>query len=432
MPNDPGEIALNWPRIRRGIWRLAICYHLVNTTHFLLNQNIIMNRPSLQLFRSAHYQQVLLGIAIWLLSAGSWNLAGDVEVPTIDLDNRSDLQVVVDRQPGQYLGHPTTLLLEDGKTILCVYPKGHGKGAILYKRSSDGGMSWSDHLPTPKNWETSKETPTIHRVLTKDGKKRILLFSGLHPVRQSISDDDGLSWTELAPIGGFGGIVTMASVVPVLSKPGSYTALFHDDGRYIHPRPNPVRGRFTLYQTTTSDAGDNWSDPAPIYVSSEVHLCEPGAVFSPDKKFIAVLLRENRRKANSHIIFSSDEMATWTQPRPLPNALTGDRHTAQYLPDGRLFISFRDIPSQGNTSPTANSWVAWVGHYDDLVKGTPGDFRILLKKNYKSGDCAYPGVEVLPDGTVVTTTYGHWEKDQSPYILSVRLKVPEVEKLLHK
>lgn len=125
-------------------------------------------------------------------------------------------------------------------------------------------------------------------------------------------------------------------------------------------------------------------------------------------------------------------MATWTQPRPLPNALTGDRHTAQYLPDGRLFISFRDIPSQGNTSPTANSWVAWVGHYDDLLKGTPGDFRILLKKNYKSGDCAYPGVEVLPDGTVVTTTYGHWEKDQSPYILSVRLKVPEVEKLLHK
>ena len=245
MPNDPGEIALNWPRIRRGIWRLAICYHLVNTTHFLLNQNMIMNRPSLQLFRSAHYQQVLLGIAIWLLSAGSWALAGDVEVPTIDLDNRSDLQVVVDRQPGQYLGHPTTLLLEDGKTILCVYPKGHGKGAILYKRSSDGGMSWSDHLPTPKSWETSKETPTIHRVLTKDGKKRILLFSGLHPVRQSISDDDGLSWTELAPIGGFGGIVTMASVVPVLSKPGSYTALFHDDGRYIHPRPNPVRGRFT-------------------------------------------------------------------------------------------------------------------------------------------------------------------------------------------
>jgi hypothetical protein len=39
---------------------------------------------------------------------------------------------------------------------------------------------------------------------------------------------------------------------------------------------------------------------------------------------------------------------------------------------------------------------------------------------------------VLPDGTVVTTTYGHWIKDQAPYILTVRLKIPEIEKLLAK
>ncbi|MFM7975696.1 MAG: exo-alpha-sialidase, partial [Pirellula sp.] len=242
----------------------------------------------------AGFRTVLLGftyVAAWALQLFCQVQAGDVEVPTIDLDNREDLQVIVDRQPGQYLGHPTTLLLEDGHTILCVYPKGHGKGAILYKRSTDGGKTWSDHLPTPKSWETSKETPTIHRVVTADGKKRILLFSGLYPVRQAISDDDGMTWSELEPIGDFGGIVTMASVVPILSKPGHYTALFHDDSRFIHAKPNPVRSRFTLYQTTTLDAGDHWSAPAPIFVSSDVHLCEPGAVFSPDKKQIAVLLR---------------------------------------------------------------------------------------------------------------------------------------------
>ena len=47
------------------------------------------------------------------------------------------------------LGHPTTVLHEDGKTIITVYPKGHGKGGIVYKRSDDGGLTWSERLPTP-------------------------------------------------------------------------------------------------------------------------------------------------------------------------------------------------------------------------------------------------------------------------------------------
>jgi hypothetical protein len=57
----------------------------------------------------------------------------------IDLSGDIQRQVVVDRERGQYLGHPTTVLLEDGKTILAVYPKGHGRGPIVLKRSTDGG-----------------------------------------------------------------------------------------------------------------------------------------------------------------------------------------------------------------------------------------------------------------------------------------------------
>ena len=53
---------------------------------------------------------------------------------TLDLDDQAYRQVVVDREQDQYLGHPTTCLLEDGKTILCVYPKGHGRGEIVYKK----------------------------------------------------------------------------------------------------------------------------------------------------------------------------------------------------------------------------------------------------------------------------------------------------------
>ncbi len=56
-------------------------------------------------------------------------------LPIVDLDQWTEAQVVVDKEKGKYLGHPTTLLLKDGKTILCVYPKGHGSGEIILKKS---------------------------------------------------------------------------------------------------------------------------------------------------------------------------------------------------------------------------------------------------------------------------------------------------------
>ncbi len=104
-------------------------------------------------------------------------------------------------------------------------PKGHGRGAILLRRSSDGGKTWSEPRPTPENWATSLETPTIHRVIDATGKKRLIVWSGLYPARFSISEDDGESWTPLKQAGDWGGIVVMSSVVP-LNTPGKYMALF--------------------------------------------------------------------------------------------------------------------------------------------------------------------------------------------------------------
>lgn len=47
--------------------------------------------------------------------------------------------------------------------------------------------------------------------------------------------------------------------------------------------------------------------------------------------------------------------------------------------------------------------------------------------NLEGADTAYPGVEILPDGTVVTTTYGHWTQNESPYIMSVRFTFEELD-----
>ena len=384
-----------------------------------------------------------------------------LHIPVIDLDKETFRQIIVDREDGQYLGHPTTVLLDDGKTILIVYPKGHGEGPIVYKKSSDGGLTWSDRLPVPASWETSKEVPTIFKTTGPDGKKRLILFSGLYPVRLAHSEDDGATWSELEPVGRWGGVVAMASLIQLRTGKGHYMALFHDDMRYIDENglQNYAADRkknrqilFTLYKTFSYDGGLTWSKPEVILSRRDLNLCEPGVVRSPNGKRLAVLLRENSRRANSQIIFSNDEGKTWSHPKPLPDELTGDRHVLKYTTDGRLLVVFRDISRNavkptlekkaaelkednlsdvaamtGEGSPDEGDWVGWVGTWNDLIDGKKGQYRIRFKDNFHGWDCCYPAVELLPDATFVVTTYGHWERDKQPYILSVRFTMKELD-----
>jgi hypothetical protein len=387
-----------------------------------------------------------------------------LSIPIIDLDQDKKRQVVVDKEKDQYLGHVTTVLMEDGKTIYAVYPKGHGRGPIVLKRSDNGGKTWSERLPTPENWANSQEVPTLFKVEDASGKKRLIMFSGLYPARMAVSEDMGKTWSELHQIGNWGGIVVMGDVIPLKTGKGHYMALYHDDMRFFHENGKPDYDKdvqnfnsrmFTLYKSLSFDGGLTWSDPIQILKSREMHLCEPGAVRSPDGNEIAVLLRENSRRFNSQIIFSKDEGETWSKPRSLPNALNGDRHTIRYAPDGRLLIVFRDnspknkyfnsieinregkianLEAQklGLMSPTQGDWVAWVGTYDDLKNSNDGQYRIRIKDNTQGADCCYPGVELLPDGNFVTTTYGHWEEGEEPYILSVRFTLEEIDRLAKK
>ena len=379
-------------------------------------------------------KQLAQGAAVSLLLqvclAAEEPMSKGYTIPTIDLAKQTHRQVIVDREKGQYLGHPTTVLLEDNKTMLIVYPKGHGRGGIVYKRSTDGGRTWGERLPTPKSWKTSKEVPTIHRVIDAKGKKRLIMWSGLYPARLAFSENDGDDWSELKQVGDWGGIVVMGCLEKVKTGEGHYMAMFHDDGRFFKDVDTRIKNPvFTLYKTFSKDGGLTWTHPEAILARNDIHLCEPGIIRSPDGRQLCVLLRENSRRRNSYVIFSNNEGKTWTSPRELPASLTGDRHTARYTADGRLFISFRD---RTHETPTFGDWVAWVGSYSDILSGREGQYRVRLMDNTKSADCAYPPVEILPDDTLVTTTYGHWTKDESPYIVSVRLKLSELDALAKK
>lgn len=406
-----------------------------------------------------------------------------------DLNDDFSRQVIVDREEGQYLGHVSSLLLEDNRTIIAVYPKGHGRGAIVEKMSFDGGLTWTDRLPLPESFVTSMEVPTIFRTEDRDGKKRIVLFSGLYPIRMAMSGDDGHTWTDLSPIGDYGGIVAMGDLIPLREK-GKYMAMFHDeinalyggdfsehytfhrfekDGKVKYTRRMQYRlpdgtweerencyltgdrnvpeengtqiyeccfGKadmgsvFHVNKIISRDGGLTWSQPQTIARHPKAHLCEPG-MLRMENGDIAVLMRENSRKLHSFIMFSDDDGETFSKPAELPDVLTGDRHTLRRLPDGRIACTFRDM---GLESEYHGDWMLWVGTEEDLRCGGEGQYRIRLKKNFPTnwdGDCAYPGLHVLPDGTLVAITYGHWQpwengKNQ-PYILSVRLNLSEFD-----
>lgn len=341
-------------------------------------------------------------------------------IPTVDLSAETERQVVVESTPGQYLGHPTTVLLADGRTILCTYPLGHGGPSAVLKRSEDGGLTWSERLPVPENWATATNCPCLHRLTGPDGVERLFVFEGRGRMRQAVSLDNGLSWTPFEP-NGLHAIVAPITIVPISG--GRHLAIYHrgEGDRDVPP--------LVLLQAVSSDGGLTWHDERQVLAMELANPCEPALVRPPDGRQLLCLIRENSRRYNSLMMVSDDEGQTWSEATELPASLTGDRHLARYAPDGRLVCCFRDM-AEG--SPTKGDFVAWVGTYEDILAGREGQCRVRLLNSPVKGDLGYPGLEVLPDGTFVATTYAVLRPGEKQSVVSVRFKLSEIDERLRQ
>ena len=82
-----------------------------------------------------------------------------------------------------------------------------------------------------------------------------------------------------------------------------------------------------------------------------------------------------------------------------------------------------------NSAPLASAhFIAWVGTYDDIRQGRPGQYRVSLLRTFKDG--FYPGIHLLPDGTIVATTYTTYQReDPGCSIVSVRFTLAELDAL---
>jgi hypothetical protein len=304
-----------------------------------------------------------------------------------------------------------------------VWTHGHGGTAGPLKRSDDGGKTWSEELPVPENWWKVKNCPAIYRLTDPQGVARLIVYAGQGPdgtMQQSVSTNEGKTWSPMQS----NGLVCVMPFCTIMPVEGGKKLIglsnIRRPGETKDPRSNIVT------QSESSDGGLTWSAWRVLVDLGDLKPCEPEVVRSPDGKQLLCLIRENIRSQPSHFITSDDEGKTWSEVKALSPGLHGDRHKHVYLPDGRLVIAFRDI---GKDSPTRAHFVAWVGRYEDIISGKDGEYKIKLLHSHKGSDCGYPGLELLPDGTIVATTYIKYRAgSEQNSVVSTRFTLAEADK----
>lgn len=351
------------------------------------------------------------------------------DLPIVDLSDQKDRQTVIAAGTEQvYQGHPTTVSLADGKTIFCVWCINHGGAAGPMARSDDGGVTWTrldDSMPP--GFKTHLNCPSIYRMTDPAGKERLWVFSAAKDTRKGpgmpsiMSEDAGKTWKEMPPLG-FRCVMTFSSIVRL--KDGRYLGLYHKGPDGADKAPLEV------LQTITADGGFTWSEPKVVASVTGKNPCEPFVFRSPDGSELCCLMRENTHKERSLMMFSRDEGATWTMPVNTSWGLTGDRHAGVFTQDGRMVVAFRD---QALKSPTKGHFVAWVGTYEDLKNTKPGQYRVKLLHSNAGGDCGYPGMELLPDGTIVATTYVKYAPGKAKHsVVSVRFDLKTTDAMVKR
>ena len=346
------------------------------------------------------------------------------DLPLVDISGETNRHVVIAAgSENVYQGHPTTVLMPDGKTIYCVWSTGHGGPAGTMSVSQDGGNNWSrlDNI-MPSEFRKHINCPSIYRMLDMNtGKERLWVYSAYKnvdgervPMPRIMSEDGGKTWKELPPLGEkFRCVMTFSSVVRL--SDGNYMGFYHRrQGESL-----------VVLNTKTEDGGMTWSDPEVIADVEGKKPCEPYVFRSPCQRELCCLMRENTHEGRSLVMFSKDEGRSWSKPEDTPWGLTGDRHMGVYTNDGRLVIAFRDLAIN---SPYHGHFVAWAGTWEDIKNSRPGEYRIKLLHSYAGRDCGYPGMEILPDGTIIATTYIKYKEGKDKHsVVSTRFRIAETD-----
>lgn len=169
--------------------------------------------------------------------------------------------------------------------------------------------------------------------------------------------------------------------------------------------------------------------------TEKIYQGHPTTLLMPDNKTMFCVWSLGHGGPAGPMARSDDSGLTWTRmDDQLPRGFRLHRNCPSIYrmvsPDGRLVIALRD---QAPSSPTRGHFVAWVGTYDDIRKEQPGQYRIKLLHSNAGGDCGYPGMHLLPDATIVATTYIKYRPGKVKHsVVSARFKIEATDRMLKK
>ncbi len=358
-----------------------------------------------------------------------------------DLSERLEPVVLATLEAESTFAAPASVMFRDGRTLLCFWTTRDPQGSSHERaggmaRSEDGGLTWrredrllgesfSNFAVPHGHYSTMTRDLGAFAVTNHEGEERLWIVApheilpggACHEyLPRLLSVDGGRSWERLAPIGGTSKQVDPARMHMYFTSmvrrfDGSILATYEGYGQADSRRPSGKLGALQALQTISYDAGRNWEKPTVLCDGLGPGDNEPSAPFvfrSPDGRELACLMHQQNDRGPSLVAFSQDEGRTWTAPRETSWGLSGRRHAAVTLPDGRLFVTMEDKapwPESFREAgiPVGGGLFAWVGTYQDLRQGRPGQGRLRLLSHLTGRDPS-PGLHLLADGTIVAVT----------------------------
>ncbi|AWX42674.1 Uncharacterised protein [Metamycoplasma cloacale] len=357
------------------------------------------------------------------------------------VDDRGD-----NRNRDKYLAHPDLLAINDGNKLVAFYVNGHGRGETIVKTSDDYGLTWSERLNNlPTSFKKTQETPTIFTLNFNNGTKKYLLTSARpgwnsrfmqgEGLDISISND-GLTYSEHKNYFGpnadsetykwekgmLNPIVAFSSLHKINQEDAWY-GYFHDYD-------------FIIYRVKIHFENDQLVLSKPMKVFSQYRDIEKLRKFSEVQVFkisnsnqMMMLIRTEARNSNSYYAISNDYGETYSEPKELPNHITGDRHKVFFDKNNRILILYRKIDYYSNAfNIKSRSYLYSHGpmmfianNIDDIINDNHSGYLVKLGHTYSNEtgnieyqanpDTGYFGGYINNQNKLVALTYGRFKSN---------------------